>query len=49
LAFKEFQSKLCLKPAYLLGHRRLRHAKFFGRQPEIQMPCDDFEHTQTIE
>ncbi len=28
LAFKEFQSKLCLKPAYLLGHCCLCHAKF---------------------
>jgi hypothetical protein len=49
LAFKESQSKLCLKPAYLLGHCCLRHAKFFRCQPEIQMSRDDFKNTQTIE
>jgi hypothetical protein len=49
LAFKEFQSKLRLKAAYLLGHRRLRHAKFLRRQTEIQMPRDDFKYTQAVE
>jgi hypothetical protein len=27
----------------------LRDAKFFGRQPKIEMPCHDLEHAQAVE